>query len=80
MKYLILTTLLLMACNNTTGPSVCREYESVIILHVLYTDGSSRHTYTYYESVEKCMDAGELLNVGRDQWACNVKIDNTGCN
>ena len=77
MKYLILSTLLLIACSNTTEPSICTEYESVYIV-TIKAEGVLE--YESYPTSEECIFVVESYKDEGYVVGCERIVDNTGCN
>ena len=78
MKYLILATLLLAACSNTTGPSVCEEYKQVPILKMSKEYGGEL-ILTAFDSMKECDAYVGSLDKPNNA-ICEYIISNTGCN
>jgi len=77
MKYLILTTLLLIGCNSTM--QVCEEYEVSFLL--ITTNKTTEVTkYKKTDSKDECEYLASSLNEDDYKWQCFDLIDNTGCN
>jgi len=77
MKYLILITLIITACSNTTEPTVCNEYESVYIV-TTNVDGVLEHEP--YSNSAECVRASESYKNEGVSSSCQRIVDNTGCN
>lgn len=81
MKYLILITLILVACGtSTTDTESCKEYETSYLLIKKEAENLSQRTYVYYSDIDQCEYAGEGINTDVYHWQCVINVDNTGCN
>lgn len=78
MKYLILTALILIGCNNTTAPFVCEEYVSVYVITVNKGNGVFvHHSYPY---PQECSVAELEFEEQGYPSSCQRIVDNVGCN